>query len=534
MAWRSAATVGVVLCCAARLLAQNAAAPIFRANSNLQSVAVEVVDKQGDAVGGLTAADFTLFEDGRPQKIAFFGSQDQPIRLTILLDSSRSMGSDEKLQRTRELLRPLMRGTLPGDEISLVPFTSQLGSFVPLTLEQRVKPPTVALSAMKGGTALYDAIASAVCHTRGTSLRQSIVVITDGADQNSRLKIEQLIGLVRTSRPQIFVIGFMGKGEFDYYRDRGDRVTVVSGREVDNPVRAFRRISRESGAESFFPATDRDLKHVLERVMALLHAQYTLAYYPENVDKLRKIRVKVQRSGVTVRAPRTVAAQPAHFESVQFEAGSCLVSTKAHPYPWERHVTHTTAGVITYRDDFSDSQSGWPEHRGSRYVAGGYEMSGDGDAQVLGESVRLAAYGPWWYDFRASVFVDEERSHADADGMIFRLNERGYYAVLLQNAADSQGFHGEYFKVIRQRWFDLERILVPWTRIQTDLKPSKERKIMVECRGKQITIYLDGLQAAEFKDDAFADGYVGMTKIGYGRALFRDLQETLLTAEGSR
>lgn len=85
---------------------------------------MEVVDKQGDGVGGLTAADFTLLEDGHPQKIAFFGAQDQPISLTILLDSSGSMKSSQKLMRSQELLRPLIRGNLREDEISLVPFTS--------------------------------------------------------------------------------------------------------------------------------------------------------------------------------------------------------------------------------------------------------------------------------------------------------------------------------------------------------------------------------------------------------------------------
>ena len=54
-----------------------------------------------------------------------------------------------------------------------------------------------------------DATATALCHLRSaTNLRQAIVVITDGADQHSRLRIEQLIHLARSSNPQIFMIGF--------------------------------------------------------------------------------------------------------------------------------------------------------------------------------------------------------------------------------------------------------------------------------------------------------------------------------------
>lgn len=110
-----------------------------------------------------------------------------------------------------------------------------------------------------------------------------------------------------------------------------------------------------------------------------------------------------------------------------------------------------------------------------------------------------------------------------------RLNESGYYAVLLKTIPG----HGEYFKLVRQRWFDLERVMVPWTRTPTDLKPTSERLITVECKGEQITIYLDSLQAAQTKDDSFADSMVGMTKIGSGRTLFRDLQETLLMSNAS-
>ena len=151
----------------------------------------------------------------------------------------------------------------------------------------------------------------------------------------------------------------MEKSEYDAYRDRGDKATLVSGREVDNPLRAFQRISKE----------------------------------PENIETMRRIQIKVHHSGLTVAAPRTVAARSANFESVHFETGSCRVSPKGHPYPWELHVISTLGGTITYRDNFSDRQSGWPDRRGCRYISGAYEMSGAGDAQVMGE-VKLAAYGP--------------------------------------------------------------------------------------------------------------------------------------------
>ena len=61
----------------ATLAVAQSESPVFRADANLQSIAVQVTDKQGRIVRGLTAADFTLLEDGHPQKISFFGAENQ-------------------------------------------------------------------------------------------------------------------------------------------------------------------------------------------------------------------------------------------------------------------------------------------------------------------------------------------------------------------------------------------------------------------------------------------------------------------------
>ena len=71
----------------------------------------------------------------------------------------------------------------------------------------------------------------------------------------------------------------------------------------------FEHLAKESGAESFFPTSAEDFKKALDRIAALLNAQYLLAYHPERVDKVRKIRVEVKRQGVKVSARRSVGAE---------------------------------------------------------------------------------------------------------------------------------------------------------------------------------------------------------------------------------
>jgi Ca-activated chloride channel homolog len=526
--------------------------PVFKADTNLQSIAVQVTDRRGNGVRGLTASDFTVLEDGQPQRIAFFGAEDQPVSLVILLDSSGSMESTRKLERARELLGPLIRGNHPEDEIFLVPFTDRVGPFVALTSEQRLNLSFVQASPARGGTALYDSLAAALCHSRtAKNIRQAVVVITDGADQHSRLRIEQLIHLTRSSRPQIFMIGFWGKGESDYYRQAGRTVTLVSGHEIDNPLQVFDRIAKESGAESFFPSSERDLKEVLERILGILRAQYTLAYYPEDIGKFRRIQVNAHRSGVTV-AARHSAGSEAGQESVHFDTTSCEVSPVEHPYPWEPLVTRLPSGAIAYQESFADPRTGWPNRADSRYASGAYEMyrrllPTSADRQQLNwvDVGTIAANGPWWGDFRASILVDDREADQEGEGMVFRLNDRGYYAVLLTRISTKYCS----FKLLKKAWPDsfyvlpfsrLEHVIVPWTgctptnehgeaepyRAHTGslTRQTTQKKITVECKGEQITIWLDDVQKVRIKDDSFSDGYVGMAQFGYGRALFRDLQ----------
>ena len=359
---RSIIALCLTLLCASALLAQT---PVFRSTTNLQSIAVQVVDNKGNFVPGLAVNDFTLLEDGRAQKIAFFGAERQPVSLAILLDSSRSMDFGRKFDRARELLAPLFAGHDPQDPIFFMPFTDRIEAFRQLTPEQRLHPELIQSSrgGAERGTAVYDALASALCRMRtAENLRQAVVIITDGADQHSRLNLEQLIELAQKSTPQIFMIGFFSRPESRLFNQRSKTITLLGEPDIDNPVIVFERLAKESGAESFFPASEKDLKSALDRINELLQAQYTLAYYPENVDRFRKIEVRVHRGGVKVITRRSLGSS-SEAVPVRFETSTCEVSPKDHPHPWEPNSVRTISGDLMYHEHFSDPKSGWPNRR---------------------------------------------------------------------------------------------------------------------------------------------------------------------------
>lgn len=387
------------------------------------------------------------------------------------------------------------------------------------------------------------------------NLRQAIVVITDGVDQHSRLNLEQLIGLVQSSRAQLFMIGSNSKREYNLSGHPETKLTLVNGHDIDNPAIVFDRLTNESGAESFFPSSEDGLEQALKRVSDLLEAQYTIAYYPQgNFRKFRRIQVKVRRPGLVVTVRHGVGSEEVTSAPGDFTEGACEVSPKVHAYPYESKVTRSKDGT-SYHEDFSDVRSGWPNHENSRYIADGYELSNAGSSKddtllrsspVFGESSVsfqqnvVAAYGPWWNDFRASAVLDDVLSkssvphntvdskaiNADraAAGFVFRLNDKGYYALLL---TDMRGAKDLQFKV--EKWEyqgNAQTDLIPWTPAHFSDVPLSGMPIAVDCIRGQITVLINGQQVGSVKDDSYDQGYVGFILSGMGRAKFRDLLVT--------
>jgi Ca-activated chloride channel homolog len=529
--------------------------PVFTAETDLQSIAVEVTDHQGRAIRGLTADDFTLFEDGRPQKIAFFGAEEQPVSLAVLVDSSASMQTVHKLDGVREMLPSLLKGNLPEDEIYFAQFTDRVFPFQTLTGEQRLRPQFQQVDS-RSGTAFYDALATSLCTLRGArNLRQAVVVITDGADQHSRLTLDQVIQSARASRPQIFTIGYFEEREADLFRRADNVITLVNSHDIDNPLKAFQRISNETGAESFFPASQRDLEKALARILAILRAQYTLAYHTARPNAFRRIEVKTRRAGAIVSSRRAVGSDAGEPGLAHFSATGCEVSPAEHPYPWEPHITKTAGGLLTYRDDFSDPRSGWPIRPGIGPTPHGYQVAitakiprsemlpvGAPDAPA-GE---IVANGPLFTDFRASVkiavqgdestyFLGKTQITAPREAaLVFRLNERGCYLLLVQwHSKISNTKQGEVqFRLAKKFWGTRDyKPITPWdvlTITNSDQRKSThfvgpEIPASVECVGNHITVRIDGVEAASITDDTFGDGQAGVAIWGVGRALFRDL-----------
>jgi VWFA-related protein len=528
----------------------------FRTEVDLLSVAVRVTDRKDNEIHGLTANQFSLYEDGILQKISFFNAEDEPVSLGILLDVSGSMGASGKLDQAKHALSRLIRTMRPEDEMFFLRFHRQVDKIVDFTSDpRRILSAISATVAMKEGTSLYDSVARALCYMRSARHhKQALLVVTDGADQNSQRSLEELIPIVQASQAQVFIIGRFSKEEYDLYRSsHTPKVALVTNQEIDNPLMAFKRLANESGAESFYPASPSKLQEAVDAVAHQIRTQYTLAYYPKlRTDGYRHIEVKVAQSGARVRARRGFGGvEQARGQSPPGPAAGCE-NEQLKPYPYESKITIKN-GLTIYRDDFQDKASGWPSKEGFHYGDGTYQIASakhesdytstsspyslmpqfpSGDIQSGDPAAGvLVANGPWFDDLNASVSVELKSTGGAGDlaavaGLVFRLNARGYYAVIIGEAAP--GSRGVAFMLIK-KFHDEKaaRDLLPWTEVAlSDLMPGPQKKITVQCRGTVITILFPGLPVTKFEDrsdTSFDEGLVGMILYGTGRAVFRDL-----------
>jgi hypothetical protein len=239
-------------------------------------------------------------------------------------------------------------------------------------------------------------------------------------------------------------------------------------------------------------------------------------------------------------------------EQIQFDRESCRVSAEGHPYPYETRLTKD-GDSLDYRDDFSDPRTGWPNKAGSRYVSGGYELSYQLPKHKYGQVLveagpigigALAAYGPWWDEFRASAYVDagwskmhaptrtlalkfQEALDLSSAGLAFRLTDRGYYAFLLTTSPKAYQADQLSFKLVKKTFRGTsEEPIIPWTRIPAEKLQQEIAtgiKLTVEARGDQITLLVGDQQVGCVREATYRSGYVGFVSLGTGRAVFRNL-----------
>ena len=246
---------------------------------------VNVTNRRGQFVPSLAATDFRVFEAGRPQQITLFEPEDVPVTVGLVVDNSGSMASKRPEVVAASLA--FVQSSNPGDEMFVVNFNQRvslgLPGSVPFTSDLNQLRGALSRNRPVGNTALYDGIATALEHLKaGSRERKALIVVTDGGDNASHMKFQDLLKKAESSNAIIYTIGI-----FD---------PSYSG---ENP-QALKRLAKATGGRAYFPESVSEVSDVAEQIARDIRQQYTIGYIPSRrapEGQYHTIRVTAKATG---------------------------------------------------------------------------------------------------------------------------------------------------------------------------------------------------------------------------------------------
>ncbi len=260
---------------------------------------VTVTDPLNRFVTGLEKEHFRVFEDKVEQEISQFSSEDAPISIGLVFDTSGSMGP--KLQKSRQAAAEFFKTANPQDEFFVIGFNDRPELIEDFT--SSIEDVEARLQTVRSGhrTALLDAIYFGMDKMKiAKNERKALLVVSDGSDNRSRYTEGEVKAQVRESDVEIYSIGI-----FDPY--------APTTEERMGPM-LLNDLCEETGGRLFRVDDLADMGDIAIKISTELRNQYVLGYHPNSIQrdgKWRKVKVKlVPPQGLP---PLTVHARTGYY-----------------------------------------------------------------------------------------------------------------------------------------------------------------------------------------------------------------------------
>jgi VWFA-related protein len=282
--------VGLASCLAAAVAAfptsaRQQDAPVFKAESELVVLHVNVFNQKSDAVPNLPADVFHVAEDNAPQQITFFSSEDVPVAVGLIVDNSGSMISRRPmvLAGTKEFAE----SSHPEDELFTIVFNEHVRHGLPNTvLFTRSRPQIEAAVARfppGGRTALHDAVIAGLEHLEEASHQKRVLVVLSDGDDNASTQSDDVM-LERAARSDALI-----------YAVSTDRLVSDDGKPG-----LLKKLAKLTGGVAYRPKSERAVVDAFREIAANIRRGYSIGYVPTNTVHDGRFR----RVEVAVRTPR--------------------------------------------------------------------------------------------------------------------------------------------------------------------------------------------------------------------------------------
>ncbi len=163
--------------------AQEEETETVKVETNLVTIPVIVSDRGDRYVADLRQDEFSIFEDGIEQKVAYFDTVTAPFHVVLMLDTSAS--TQEKLSRIQSAAIKFTEELQHADRVKVISFDDRIQDLCDFSNDRAVIQWAIKGTRPGLGTKLYDAVKLAIGKLQSIKGRKAIVLFTDGVDSYS-------------------------------------------------------------------------------------------------------------------------------------------------------------------------------------------------------------------------------------------------------------------------------------------------------------------------------------------------------------
>jgi VWFA-related protein len=285
----------------------------LKVSTEVVNVYAVVEDKKKHLIPDLQKDDFEIEEDGKPQEIRYFSREtDTPLTMGIMVDTSPSQGRVLGIEQEQAdaFLHQVLR---PKDLAFVLHFDVDVELLQDFTADQKlltraidetvinggghgVMPGPFPTSDTGGATHLYDAIYLASNDLLKNEVgRKVLILLTDGEDQGSRVKLETALEAAQKSDVIDYAVDIVDRPFYGFHN------IGFSGDSV------LRKFADDTGGRVIQVSHSKDTAAAFQEIAKELRTQYLLGYTPTNTKhdgSFRKIRVQVRNGDYKVQARR--------------------------------------------------------------------------------------------------------------------------------------------------------------------------------------------------------------------------------------
>jgi len=276
----------------------------LKVNVNVVQLFFNVKDKHGALIPNLKKEDFEIAEDQKPQTIKYFTAETNlPLTIGMMIDSSGSQRN--VIDMEKEVGGAFLRQILTDkDEAFVISFDISVDLLQDFTrdihrLQAALNKAKVNVDYSSGGipgmgggpvptanapgTLLYDAVYLSAHDMLSKEVgRKAMILLTDGQDEGSRLKIQDAIEAAQKADAIVYVLLCADRGFYGGFGYSGEgemrKLTEQTGGRVINVGNKFDK-----------------LKEAFDQIAQELRSQYNIGYTPTNDKRdgsYRKIEIK--------------------------------------------------------------------------------------------------------------------------------------------------------------------------------------------------------------------------------------------------